>query len=71
MQRNINIIKKRKKLWDTMNFGYKDQPNRLHKNKSLTCKCSQCQWLRFLKVKKRRDARHKSKIDLKKEESCN
>lgn len=67
MQKDKGIIKKRKKIWDTMNFGYNNQPGRLFKNKSLTCKCGQCKWLRFLKIKKRRDARHNNKIELKKE----
>lgn len=68
MYKDKSIIKTRKKTWDIMHYGYNNQPNRLFKNKSLTCNCSQCRWIRFMKIKKRRDFRHKSKISLKYEE---
>lgn len=52
MKRDTKIIKKRKKVWDTMNYGYHNQPNRLYKSGSLSCNCSQCRMIRFLKIKK-------------------
>jgi hypothetical protein len=68
MKKNINIIKKRKKLWDLLDWGYRHQPNRFNKNHSLNCGCSMCRARTFFKRKKRRDDRHKSKIELKNKE---
>ena len=67
MKRDQQIIKKRKRIWDIMGYGYKT-PNQLLKNHSLNCGCNQCRMRTFLKKKERRDNRHRDKITLKFEE---
>ena len=67
MKRDLNIIQKRKKLWDLFGWGYKDQPNRLFKNKHLTDNCSKCRWERFLKRYKKKAKRRGFKSTFKKE----
>lgn len=61
MLQDFNIIKKRKKLWDTFKWGYFNQIHRLYKNHSLNCGCSLCRAETFYKRKMNRDDRHKSK----------
>jgi hypothetical protein len=65
MQRNQRIIKNRKKLWDLFGWGYQNQDNRLLKNHSLNCGCSQCRARTYFNRKERRDDRHKIKLLLK------
>jgi len=65
MRKNKSIIKKRKKLWDTFGWGYRNQPNRLFKNHSLNCGCTICKAKTFFNRKKRRDNRHEIKQLLK------
>ena len=67
MQRDLRIIKKRKKLWDHFGWGYRS-PNQLLKRHSLNCGCSMCRMRTFLKRRDRRKARHENKINLKNDE---
>ena len=67
MKRDLNIIQKRKKLWDLFGWGYKGQPNRLFKNKHLTDNCKICRWERFLKRYEKKAKRRGFKSTLQKE----
>ena len=67
MKRDLNIIQKRKKLWDLFGWRYKDQPNRLFKNKHLTDNCSKCRRERFLKRYEKKAKRRSFKSTLQKE----
>lgn len=59
------IIDKRRKVWDTMGYGYRGEPNRLFKNHSLNCGCSLCRYNTYSRRKDRRDDRHNIKLELK------
>ena len=41
MQRNISVIRRRKRFWDIMGFGYLTE-NVFHKKHSLNCGCGFC-----------------------------
>lgn len=58
------IINKRKKIWDTFEWWYRQEPNRLYKNHSIKCGCSMCRSMTYFKRKERRDRRHEFKIEL-------
>lgn len=65
MKRNVDVILKRKRIWDIMGYTYRDESNRLYKNHSLSCGCSCCRWHSFMQKKRLRDDRHTVKINLK------
>lgn len=52
MKRDKNVIKRRKKLWDLFDWGYRNQPSRLYKNHSVNCGCSMCRAETYFKRKK-------------------
>lgn len=68
MQRDLRIIKKRKKLWDHFDWGYKS-PHQLLKRHSLNCGCNTCRMRTFLKRRDRRRDRHQNKVNLKNEDN--
>ena len=57
------IIKKRKRLWDTFTWGYRDEPNRLYKNHSLNCGCSMCTAISAQKKIRNRKERHQFSME--------
>ena len=67
MKKDLNIIKKRKKIWDLFGWGYKNQQNRLFKNKNLTDTCSNCRWDRLLKRYEKKAKRRGFKSTFQKE----
>ena len=67
MKRDLGIIKQRKKLWDLFGWRYKDQPNRLFKNKHQTDNCKICRWERFLKRYEKKAKRRGFKSTFQKE----
>ena len=60
MKRNIDIIKKRKKMWDRLGFVYK-QENYLRKNHSLNCGCSVCRFMTYSRRLSNRRKRYDAK----------
>jgi len=67
MEKDVSIIKRRKKLFDFFGWGYRNQPNRLFKNHWFNCGCSICRDKQKIHKQENRKYRHESKIELKKE----
>lgn len=65
MQRDTDIIKKRKRFWDIMGFGYLTE-NVFHKKHSLNCGCGFCRAKTYYRRLENKQDRLTGRVEIKK-----